>query len=506
MGQTFSKWLSPKRWEQAPFGMVLQKVGHQRKIKQRDYLTSGTLPVIDQGEVFIGGYTNDETARVAQKPPFVIFGDHTRQVKFVHFSFAPGADGVIILKPLPGIEVKLAYYFLQALVHFIPDKGYARHFQFLKKQEFPVPPLVEQRAIVAKIEELFSELDNGIDQLQTIKQQLKQYRQAVLKSAFEGKLTAEWRAEQQAAGNLPDADELLGQIKKEREERYQQQLQEWKQAVAEWETAGGKESGQKKPSRPAQLRTLTEVVESDISTFPDLPQEWTWVRCGYLLYILRSGSTVVPQDDISSLPILRSSAVRTGRVDLGDVRYVPDGSGVADNDILADGDILFTRLNGTIEYVAVCAAVSGLGSKSIAYPDRIFCGKSVVPKLTDYIEITFASPFIRHVLEGKAKSSAGHKRVSMGDILDQLLPLPPYTEAQEIVQAVESRLTIADEVEKTVDLGLQQSEALRQSILKKAFEGRLLSEAELTAVRNDPEYEPADKLLERIKADRLQDK
>ncbi|MGI6609085.1 MAG: restriction endonuclease subunit S [Limnochordia bacterium] len=123
----------------------------------------------------------------------------------------------------------------------------------------PVPPLVEQRAIVAKIEELFSELDKGIEQLQTVKQQLNQYRQAVLKAAFEGKLTAEWRAEQQAAGNLPDADELLEQIKKEREERYQQQLQEWKQAVVEWEEAGGRESGRKKPRRACGPRVNLTV-------------------------------------------------------------------------------------------------------------------------------------------------------------------------------------------------------------------------------------------------------
>ena len=127
-------------------------------------------------------------------------------------------------------------------------------------QTVPLPSLVEQRAIVAKIEQLFSELEKGVEQLQTVKQQLKQYRQAVLKAAFEGKLTAEWRAEQQAAGDLPGADELLEQIEKEREKRYQRQLQEWKRATEEWEVAGGSRSGHKKPTKPGKLEDALHLI------------------------------------------------------------------------------------------------------------------------------------------------------------------------------------------------------------------------------------------------------
>ena len=114
---------------------------------------------------------------------------------------------------------------------------------YLADLALPLPSLVEQRAIVAKIEALFSELDKGVEQLQTIKQQLKQYRQAVLKAAFEGKLTAVWRAEQQAAGTRLTADELLERIRRERGLRDVPRF------------------------RPAQ---------------DGIPQEWAWVRLGAL--------------------------------------------------------------------------------------------------------------------------------------------------------------------------------------------------------------------------------
>ena len=93
-----------------------------------------------------------------------------------------------------------------------------------------------QRRIVAKIEELFSELDKGVESLKTARAQLKVYRQAVLKHAFEGKLTAQWREENK--DKLETPEQLLARIKQEREARYERQLQEWKAAVKKWEEGG----------------------------------------------------------------------------------------------------------------------------------------------------------------------------------------------------------------------------------------------------------------------------
>jgi type I restriction enzyme S subunit len=504
IAQEFSEMCIPDRWVVASFETVLQRIGHQRKVKQRDYLASGAIPVIDQGEVFIGGYTNDGAAVVACAPPFVVFGDHTRQVKFVNFCFAPGADGVIILKPCSGIEPKLACFLIQVLIHFIPDRGYARHFQFLRKSVVPVPPLVEQRAIVAKIEELFSELDKGIEQLQTVKQQLNQYRQAVLKAAFEGKLTAEWRAEQQAAGNLPDADELLEQIKKERQERYQQQLQEWKQAVVEWEEAGGRESGRKKPRKPAAPELISLLTEEGMADLAELPQSWVWCRpsdiCApddYSLGIGPFGSNLKVSDYTDSgVPLIFVRNI-TGRSFAEFQHFVSYSKA----EMLVPHsvyplDLLITKMGDPPGDVAIYPE---------GCPPAILTADCVKFRvwnefvLRDFVALSVESQLVRRQL-GLITKGVAQKKISLGRFKSVCFPLPCKSEQQQIVAQLSSRFSVLDELDKAVDHGLEQAEALRQSILKKAFEGRLLTEAELAAVRNDPEYESADKLLERIRA------
>jgi len=164
-----------------------------KKLTQKSYEANGEFPVIDQGVSEIGGYSNDKGKLIYLERPVIVFGDHTKCLKYIDFSFIPGADGVKVLVPNAEIDSKYAFYACKSLR--LPDRGYSRHYSFLKKCSFPLPPFKEQKRIVAKIEELFSELDNGIAALKTAREQLKVYRQAVLKHAFEGKLTAQWRKE-----------------------------------------------------------------------------------------------------------------------------------------------------------------------------------------------------------------------------------------------------------------------------------------------------------------------
>ncbi|MBE8995666.1 restriction endonuclease subunit S [Microcystis aeruginosa LEGE 91341] len=112
-----------------------------------DYLESGDIPIIDQGQDLIGGYTNERQAVCDIRLPCVVFGDHTKIFKFVTKPFALGADGVKVLSEANNIDPKFAYYFLNTLN--LPDVGYSRHFRFLKRTFFPLPPLEEQRRIAA---------------------------------------------------------------------------------------------------------------------------------------------------------------------------------------------------------------------------------------------------------------------------------------------------------------------------------------------------------------------
>ena len=136
----------------------------------------------------------------------------------------------------------------------------------------------EQHRIVAKIDELLSELDKGIESLKTARAKLDVYRQAVLKHAFEGKLTAQWREENK--DKLETSEQLLARVKNERKARFEQQLQEWKAAMQEWEESG--KSG-KKPQRPKKLEEISHLLLTEIETLPSLPAGWSYLRLGLVI-------------------------------------------------------------------------------------------------------------------------------------------------------------------------------------------------------------------------------
>jgi len=347
-------------------------------------------------------------------------------------------------------------------------------FEQIGRFEFWLPPEPEQRCIVAKIEELFSDLDAGVVALERVRDNLKRYRAAVLKAAVEGKLTEDWRAQHP---DTKPACVLLERILTERRRRWE------KHQLAKFAQAGKKlpkgwQDGYREPSFP------------DESRLHKIPSSWTWVTCEALLSSFSSGSTAVPVDVPTQYPILRSSSVRAGRIDLQDARYLTS----PDANLLANGDILFVRLSGTVDYVACCAIVRNLDASPIAYPDRLFRAKPVLSSLAGYIEACFSSPICRERIRDIAKSSAGHQRISSDGVTGQPVPLPPLAEMVFIVEELERRLSIVDEIEAQIDANLMRAARLRQGILKRAFEGRL--------VPQDPTDEPAEMLLERIRRGR----
>ena len=341
----------------------------------------------------------------------------------------------------------------------------------------PLPPLNEQRRIVAKIEALFAELDAGVASLKKAQAQLKTYRQALLKHAFSGKLTEQWRAEN--GDQLEDAAALLQRIRAERQARYVAE-------VAAWEENG--RQGQK-PRPPKDLPPLTPA---ELEELPQLPAGWIWVRFGELIETIRGGTTAVPQDLPTNFPILRSSSVRAGKIDYSDVRYLIEEQIKDHNDFVNQGNLLFTRLNGTIDYVGNCAVVGSNFPENLMYPDRLYCAKLTNMESGKFYEQVFSSPYVRRKIEKTAKSSAGHRRISISDITNLPVPTISLSESRHIINQIESRFSVIDQLEQTITIALQQAEALRQSILKKAFSGQL--------VPQDPADEPTAVLLARIRA------
>jgi restriction endonuclease S subunit len=128
-----------------PVGELLDAVPRQSKIKRSAYQESGRYPIVDQSQADIAGYTDDESWLYQGELPVVIFGDHTRVLKFVDFPFCVGADGTQLLRPVAGNDIRYFYYALRNVD--LTNYGYERHFKYLKEEEIPAPPLPVQRRI-----------------------------------------------------------------------------------------------------------------------------------------------------------------------------------------------------------------------------------------------------------------------------------------------------------------------------------------------------------------------
>lgn len=407
------------------------------------------------------------------------------------------------LVPSEAVSSDYLYYYFLSIRELARSRASGTTFKELSAKGFaslPVvlAPRVEQRAVVAKIEALFSELDKGIEQLQTIKQQLKQYRQAVLKAAFEGKLTAVWRAEQQAAGTLPSAEELLEQVKKEREACLHRRLAECREAAAGSVTEGGKAPRQGRLMRSSEPQTIPAPTRDEVPSNEGLPEGWCWTRISDLTLGVEYG-TAKKSLPGGSVVVLRMGNIQGCRFDWADLVFTDDPDEI-EKYALRPGDVLFNRTNSP-ELVGKAAVYRGERK-------AIFAGYLIrlnqIPNIVnaDYLNYFLNSHIARQYGNSVKTDGVNQSNISGGKLVRYPFPYCSLAEQQAVVSEVESRFSVMDELEKVIDRGLEQSAGLRQSILMKAFEGRLLSEADLAAVRSDPEYEPADKLLERIQVEK----
>ena len=165
----------------------------KKKLQQKEYLPSGSFAVVDQGKELVGGYTERRELLYSGPLPAIIFGDHTRCVKFIDFPFVQGADGVKVLHAKDTITHKFFYY---ALINVdIPHLGYRRHFPLFDQFILPLPPLDEQERIVTRIESLFAKLDEAKEKAEAVLDSYETRKAAILHKAFTGELTAKWREE-----------------------------------------------------------------------------------------------------------------------------------------------------------------------------------------------------------------------------------------------------------------------------------------------------------------------
>lgn len=396
--------------------------------------------------------------------------------------------------PVDGIESKWLFYFLNmtdfaTLAHAtnMPSLPVSR----AKSIEIPLAPEAEQRRIVAKIEELFSELDKGIESLKTTREQLKIYRQAVLKHAFEGKLTAQWREENK--DKLETPEQLLARINQERDVAYQQQLEEWKVSVKEWERIG---NASKKPAKPRRIKKLQPFDPEELGKLPKIESaSWKWVKIDKIC--------THTQNSIKAGPF--GSALKKQF-------YVPDGYKVYGQEQVISGDPYYGNYfvdTAKFKELEACKiapkdiliSLVGTVGKVLILPDN--CREGIInPRLVkitlnsnfykpDFFKYFFESAFVRSLYKTLAKGTTMDV-LNLGVIQNLPFPLCSLAEQDKLVAEIESKFSVVDQIEKETEAELEKIETLRLSILNTAFSGNLVAQI--------PHDEPASVLLARIKA------
>ncbi len=381
------------------------------------------------------------------------------------------------------------------LCHYLNQIDYSDHVtgttrlkltqDALKRIPALIAPAVEQQRIVAKIEELFSKLDKGIESLKTAQAKLKVYRQAVLKHAFEGKLTAQWREENK--DKLETPEQLLARIKRERGVRYERQLEEWKAAVKEWE--GGGKPG-KKPPRPRKPLEITEAPATLSNKLPPLPENWSWVRVGDLCEVVRGGSPRPagnPRYYDGTIPFLKvADLTRTAGVYLDTHSFSIKEAGLRKTRLVEPPILMLSNSGATLGVPKVCRIKTTFNDGIAA-----FLGLDENDLLYHYYFWTSKTSELRAINQGAAQPNLNTSLIE-----ETFIPLCSKKEMQIVARDIGRSLSVCDQMAADIDIQLARSESLRQSILKKAFSGQL--------VPQDPHDEPASVLLDRIRAEREQ--
>lgn len=366
----------------------------------------------------------------------------------------------------------------------------------LKSIFIPIAPENEQSRIVAKIEKLYSELDKGVESLETAREQLKFYRQAVLKHAFEGKLTEQWREKNKYKLETPE--QFLTKIETESGRHYQEMIDKWDDAVRSWKS-GGRVG--KKPNKPKPRKPFEQISVSKTKQLPTLPIGWQWVSLSYLVPFNKKPMTTGPfgtmlkkhEHQQSGIPVFGIENIAEGRFVPGNKIFVSEKKAEALSSFeVQPGDLIISR-SGTVG--EICIVPEGLGKALISSNlIRISLNQKVI--LNSFFVLMFQKGgIIRGQVKELCKGSS-REFLNQSILKSLVFPICSIREQRKILNEVDEKLSLTDKLLQVIDFELIKSSIIRQSILKQAFSGQL--------VEQDPNDEPASILLERIKEEKTE--
>ena len=394
-------------------------------VESTKYSDAYKTPVLTAGKSFIIGHTN-ETTGIYDNLPVIIFDDFTTSSQYVNFKFKVKSSAMKILTANEKLVLPKYIFYRMQIINFEHSTHKRYWIQQYSKLKVTIPSLEEQSRIVSRIEELFSELDKGVETLQIIKKQLAVDRQAVLKDAFEGKFSSEWR-DKGTESIVEDYNSIV---------RHNQVFKD---------TSGDENEVHLAIPKGWKMARLGELFDVQVGATPSRrnAEYWNgtinWISSGEVHF-----NTISHSNEQITKEGLEHASTNVQHV--GTVMLAMIGEGKT----RGQAAILKTEAAHNQNTAAILVSETPCSSKYVYY----------------FLQLNYDNT--RRVGSGNNQKALNKERVRALRI-----PFTSFAEQYYIVDEIESRLSVCDSIERTVDIALFQAEAMRQSILKKAFEGGL---------------------------------
>lgn len=414
-------------WKKESLENCIERVTYTQKIQRREFLAEGKYPIVSQEEEFINGYWDNQADIFRVTKPVVVFGDHTKVLKYVDFDFVLGADGVKILQPREFLLPKFFFYQLQAAD--LDSLGYARHYRLLKEWEVTYPRWSEQQRIVGILDEAFEGIATAKANAEKNVQNARALFESLLNVAIQGKLIPQNSRDTSVA-------ELISRIEKARNVAIDQ--------------------GRAKPVKTEPVETLLE-----------LPSGWKWTQLESLTVGISDGVHKKPRYTSKGIPFVTVRNLTAGPgISLDDLNYITrkDHAEFIKRTHPEKGDILITK-DGTIGVVRLIET-----DVEFSIFVSVALIKPVMLELGPYLVYALRASCVQGQI---VPQGAALKHLYLVDLRRLAIPLPPLSEQKRIVSSLDSLDAEIQQLSSLYERKVEALEALKKSILHQAFSGNL---------------------------------
>ncbi|EMU6986083.1 restriction endonuclease subunit S [Shigella flexneri] len=420
----------PEGWEWVHLPDIYCSISESsRKIKSSEILPEGKYPVIEQSQEFISGYCNNECLLIKLNNPVIVFGDHTRNIKFIDFDFVVGADGVKILSPILICE---RFFFWQLRSFKLDVRGYARHFKVLNSCLFALPPIAEQERIVEKVSSLMSLCDQLEQQSLTSLDAHQQLVETLLGTLTDSQNTAElaenWARISEHFDTLFTTEASVDALKQTilqlavmgklvPQDPNDEPASELLKRIAQ-EKAQLVKEGKIKKQKPLP------PISDEEKPF-ELPEGWEWCRIGNIVNIK---SELVSPKDYLNLYQVAPDIIEKGTGRVISKRTVKESGVKVPNSRFYKGQIVYSKIRPSLSKVFL-AEYNGLCSADM-YPLDCYINPNYLLK---YI---LSIPFLMQVK--KAENRIKMPKLNSDSFYNIIVAIPPYNEQQAIFDKINS--------------------------------------------------------------------